>query len=215
MDLRSNIFLRLPIRTDILHRVVVWQLAKRRQGTHKTKSRSEVKGGGKKPWPQKGLGRARAGSIRSPIFRHGGHCHPKRPRDYSYGKKTNQTNFIFPFSSQFFFLFLVLPKQVKRIGLANALTTKHQQGNLFILDSIEIEKPKTKLLLSKVANFEGNSFLIVGPETISKNLQLSSSTLPNVHVLSCRGLNVYDLLRRDVIIMSKEAVEWLQNKLVV
>lgn len=84
VELRENIFKRLPIRTDILHRVVVWQLAKRRQGTHKTKTRAEVSGGGRKPWAQKKTGRARVGSIRNPIWRHGGHTHAKRPRDYSY-----------------------------------------------------------------------------------------------------------------------------------
>ena len=121
----------MPFRRDILHRMVVYHLAKRRQGTHKTKSRSEVRGGGKKPWRQKGTGRARAGSIRSPIFRGGGHTFAKRPRDYA----------------------IKLTKKYRRLGLRTALSHKLASGKLFVLDELKVDDAKTKEIVAMLDQF--------------------------------------------------------------
>lgn len=193
MVLNPNLF-KVEIRRDILHRVVIWQLARRRQGTHKTKSRAEVRGGGRKPRPQKGTGRSRQGSIRSPLWRGGGHAHPKRPRDYSYPLLT----------------------KVKRLGLKMALSLKYAQGKLKLVKNTEIEQPKTKLLVSKLKTkgWHGKKTLLIDGKYVNEWFRRASNNLPLLKVLPQRACNVYDILSYDQLVLTLEAVQYLEQRLV-
>ena len=179
-------------RIDILQRVVVWQRAKRRAGTAKVKDRSEVRGGGKKPWPQKKLGRARHGSIRSPLWRGGGVTHgPRGPKSYDY----------------------TLPKKVRRLGLRTALSVKYAQGDLHVVDSLQLSSHKTKHLLFILEKHGWKNVLLVEGGDVDRNMCLASSNLQKVDVLPSRGLNVYSILLRDTLVLTIGAVAVLQKKL--
>lgn len=181
-------------RLDILHRVVVWQRAKIRAGTAKVKDRGEVRGGGRKPRPQKGSGRARQGSIRAPHFVGGGVVHgPRGPVSYEY----------------------TLPKKVRRLGLRVALSVKFSQGDLKIIDSLQIPSHKTRDLEPILKMHEWNSVLLVdGSDVADKNLCLASSNLQYVDVLPSRGLNVYNILLRETLVLTVGAVRMLEERLV-
>lgn len=172
------------VKPHLLHRVVVNQLANRRAGTAATKNRALVSGGGKKPWRQKGTGRARAGSIRSPLWRHGGTVFGPVPRDYSYS----------------------IPKKEKRAALCAALSLKVNENRLIVLDKLELVEPKTRLMaeLLKKLGVAENALLLLPTE--NRNVMLAARNLPSVKVLRIQNLNVYDLIKYRYLITTSEAI---------
>ena len=179
-------------RIDVVHRVVVWQRAKKRAGTAKVKDRSEVRGGGKKPWRQKGLGKARHGSIRSPIWRGGGVVHgPRGPVSYDY----------------------TLPKKIRRLGLRSALSVKLSQGDLHIVDSLQLSSHKTKDFLVLLEKQNWKSVLFVDGGDVDETMCRASANLQTVDVLPSRGLNVYSILLRNTLVLTLGAVRMLEEHL--
>jgi large subunit ribosomal protein L4 len=175
----------------LLHEVVRMQLANRRQGTADTKGRAEVSGGGKKPWRQKGTGRARAGTTRSPLWRHGGTVFGPHPRGYA----------------------LPVPKTVRRQALCGALTAKAQAGAIRLLEAISLEKPSTKAMrgLLKSVGVQGRALVVLpGRDEV---VERSARNLPDVRVLTVQGLNVYDILKADTLVLTPEGVHTLQEVL--
>jgi large subunit ribosomal protein L4 len=180
-----------PVKAQLLHEVVRMQLANRRQGTADTKGRSDVSGGGKKPWRQKGTGRARAGSTRSPLWRHGGTVFGPHPREYGFQ----------------------VSKTVRRQALCGALTAKAETGDIRLLESLSLEKPSTKAMRSLLQGVgaRGKALLVLpGRDEV---LEKSVRNLPEVRILTVQGLNVYDILRADTLIMTPEAVHTLREVL--
>jgi large subunit ribosomal protein L4 len=177
-------------RTHLLHQAVVMQLANRRTGSAATKSKGFVSGGGKKPWRQKGTGRARAGSIRSPIWVGGGTVFGPQPRDYSYR----------------------LPRTARREALLSALSLKKRENKVIVVDKFELEQAKTKLMVQALAELKVASALLVIPQADAK-IERSARNLPKVKVLRVEGLNVYDLLRYEHLILTGDALKILQEKL--
>jgi large subunit ribosomal protein L4 len=191
VSLRESVFFRSPIRADLLQRVVVWQLAKRRQGTAKSKNRAEVSGTGKKAAPQKGRGKARVGSRRAPQFRHGGRAFPKRPRSFDF----------------------TLPVHVRRLGLAHALSAKAQSGKLVVVEGAAELSGKSKELQAILDKMGWRSVLIVAGSSVPETLARAAFNLPSVDVLPQQGLNVYDILRREHVALSIDALEYLEKDL--
>lgn len=181
MDLDASVF-GVQVKEEILQTVVRWQLACRRQGTHKAKTRAEVSGGGKKPFKQKGTGNARQGSSRSPLMPGGGITFGPEPRDYSY----------------------VLPKRVRRLGLRTALSKLSKEGRLFIVDSMDSEG-KTKDLAKRLDGFGVKKAVMVDAAANDK-FNRASRNLKNFRYYGVEGLNVYDLLKYDNAILSKESI---------
>jgi len=181
----------VEVRNHLLHDVVRMQRANRRQGTADTKGRSEVAGGGKKPWRQKGTGRARAGTIRSPLWRHGGTIFGPHPRSYGFQ----------------------VPKAVRRQALCGALTVKAQAGAVRLLESLSLEKASTKAMrgLLEALGARGKSLLVL-PER-DEVVEKSVRNLPDARVLTVRGLNVYDILKADTLILTPEGVQTLREVL--
>jgi len=180
-----------PVKGHLLHEVVRMQLAKRRQGTADTKGRSEVSGGGKKPWKQKGTGRARAGTTRSPLWRHGGTTFGPHPRSYAFQ----------------------VPKAVRRQALCAALTTKAQAGAIRIVESLGLEKPSTKAMLGLLEGMGVSGRALVVLPTRDEVVEKSARNLPDVRVLTVRGLNVYDILRAETLVFTLEGVHTLREVL--
>jgi large subunit ribosomal protein L4 len=174
----------VPINKTLLHDSIVNFLANQRQGTHATKTRGLVSGGGKKPWRQKHTGRARAGSIRSPLWRGGGIVFGPQPRDYSYS----------------------LPKKVKRMALKAAFSLKMSDGAITVIDGFSLDKPKTKDIVSILKTFgiEKERVLIITSET-DKVLILSARNIPGVKVLRVLDLTPYDVLVHSKILITKDA----------
>ncbi|XP_017249439.1 uncharacterized protein LOC108220240 isoform X1 [Daucus carota subsp. sativus] len=188
MVLAGDVF-DVPIRKDIIHRVVRWQLAKRQQGTHSTKTISEVSGTGRKPWPQKGTGQARHGSRRGPQWRHGATMHGPKPRSHA----------------------IKLNKKVRRLGLKIALTARAAEGKLAIFDDLDVPTHKTKNIVNYLKHMENTKkLLLVDGGPIDEKLKLSTQNLHYVNVLPSIGLNVYSILLHDTLVMSRDAV----NKIV-
>jgi len=177
-------------RTHLLHQAVVMQLANRRTGSAATKSKGFVSGGGKKPWRQKGTGRARAGSVRSPIWVGGGTVFGPQPRDYSYR----------------------MPRTARREALLSALSLKKRENKVIVVDKFELEQAKTKLMVQALAELKVASALLVIPQADAK-IERSARNLPKVKVLRVEGLNVYDLLRYEHLILTDDALKILQEKL--
>jgi large subunit ribosomal protein L4 len=168
----------------VLHEAVVMQLASLRRGTHDTKNRSEVRGGGRKPWRQKGTGRARQGSIRAPQWVGGGTVFGPTPRSYAYK----------------------LPKKVRRLALKSALSSKVNANEIIVLDALTIEAPKTKDMVKILNNLKvGKKALVVSAEQ-DTNLSLSARNIPGVKVVDAMGINVLDLLHHDALVITKDAV---------
>ncbi|XP_026404616.1 uncharacterized protein LOC113299749 isoform X1 [Papaver somniferum] len=191
MRLAGDVF-DVPIRKDIVHRVVKWQLANRRQGTHSTKTISEVSGTGRKPWPQKGTGRARHGSLRGPQFRHGATMHGPKPRSYA----------------------MKLQKKVRRLGLKCALSARMAEGKLLVFDDLEIPTHKTKHIVNCVQQMENSQkVLIVDGGPIDEKLKLATQNLHYVNVLPSIGLNVYSILQHDTLVMSRDAVDRIVERM--
>lgn len=179
------------INEHLLHQVVVMQLANRRKGNASTKLRGEVRGGGRKPWSQKGTGRARAGSIRSPLWRGGGVVFGPKPRDYSYK----------------------VPKKVRKTALKATLSLKAKDHDIVVLDKLELKSPKTKevaLLLKDLNIVERVLFLI---DQGNRNLQLAARNLPQANVLNLAGLNVYDLLYCSKLILTQSTISKIEERL--
>ncbi len=177
-------------RSHLLHQAVVMQLANRRAGSAATKSKGFVRGGGKKPWRQKGTGRARAGSIRSPIWVGGGTTFGPQPRDYSYR----------------------MPRTARREALLSALSLKNRDGKIIIVDKFELDEVKTKLMVRALAELKVDSALLVIPKSDVK-IERSARNLPKVKVLRVEGLNVYDLLRYEHLILTEGALKLLEERL--
>jgi large subunit ribosomal protein L4 len=191
IELDDSVF-NADVRDTLVQRVVVWQLAKRRSGTASTKTRGEISGGGKKPWRQKGTGRARAGTNRSPIWVGGGTIFGPKPRSYSFS----------------------LPKKMRKAALRSVLTAKLKDDQLTVIDKIELDEPKTKLFaeIMKTIGWEAEKVLFVTPEK-DETLVRSSRNLYRVMVLPIEGLNVYDLLRFDRLVVLEAAVPRIHERL--
>ena len=187
--LKEEIF-GVKTRPHLLHQTVVMQLANRRSGTAATKSKGFVSGGGKKPWRQKGTGRARAGSIRSPIWVGGGTIFGPQPRDYSYR----------------------MPRKARREALLSALSLKNRDGKIIVVDKLEFEEAKTKLMVKALADLKVESALIVIAQSDDK-IERAGRNLAKVKVLRVEGLNVYDLVRYDHLIFTEGALKLLQERL--
>ncbi len=182
-DLDPSVFA-IPVKPEIMQTVVRWQLACRRQGTHKAKTRGEVSGGGKKPFKQKGTGNARQGSIRSPLMPGGGVSFGPVPRDYSY----------------------VLPKKVRRLGLRTALSHLCKQGRLLVVDSMDSDAGKTKELAKLLTGFGVNKAVLIDASASDK-FQRATRNLPKFRYYGVEGLNVYDLLKYDTAIITKGSIQ--------
>lgn len=175
----------------VLHQAVVMQLASRRRGTASTKGWAEVSGGGRKPWRQKGTGRARAGSIRSPLWRGGAVIFGPKPRDYSFK----------------------LPKKVRRLALKSALTAKVRDGELIVLEDLTLTKPRTKDMVAVLKALNVNNKALIVTAGNEQNVALSARNLPGVTWLPAAGLNVYDILAHDKLVITKEAVSRVEEAL--
>lgn len=189
LELRDDIFA-VPVKPHVMHEVVLYQLAKRRAGTAKVKGRSEVAGGGKKPWRQKGTGRARAGTSRSPVWRGGGIIHGPQPRTYD----------------------MRVPKKVRRLALKMALTQKLLDRELTVLDQLQLEQIKTRDFAALLNRFELGKTLIVIPSQDEKVVK-SARNIPNVKVLRSEGLNVYDLLNYHNLLLTRETVGKIEESI--
>lgn len=189
IELNDAIFAIEP-RADILQRMVVYQLAKRRAGTHKTKSRGEVSYSTKKLFKQKGTGRARHGDRGVNIFRKGGTVHGPTPRDHS----------------------TALPKKVRALAMKMALSSKVASGKLIVLESTEIADHKTKAMAASMNALGVVNGLIIDGATVNEKFALATRNLPTVDVLPTQGLNVYDILRRDTLILTREAIAGLTTR---
>jgi len=181
----------LPVRKDILARMVQWQLAKRRAGTHKTKGISDISGTTKKPWKQKGTGRARQGSLRSPQFRGGAVIFGPVVRSHEYG----------------------LQKKVRRLALKTALSAKQAEGKLVVLDSAKVKGAKTGALAKSFAKLGFASALIIDGATLDESFARAARNLPGIDVLPQQGANVYDIMRRDTLVLTRDAVQALEARL--
>lgn len=181
----------LPIRRDLLARAVNWQLAKRRQGTHKTKTISEISGTTKKPYKQKGTGHARQGSLRSPQFRGGATIFGPVVRSHAHD----------------------LPKKVRKLALKTALSSKQAEGKLLVVDSFSAKAAKTKELAGTLGKLGWTSALLIDGPTVDENFRRAAANITGVDLLPQQGANVYDILRRDLLVLSKAAVEHLEARL--
>lgn len=186
----SDTIFGLEPREDILARMVRWQLAKKQQGTHKTKSRSEVARTGAKMYKQKGTGRARHHSARAPQFRGGGRAHGPVVRSHAHD----------------------LPKKVRALALRHALSAKLRSEDLIIVDQLVANEAKTKLLTGTLSGLGITNALFIGGAELDSNFKLAAQNIPNIDVLPIQGINVYDILRRGKLILSKDAVEALEER---
>ncbi|MDZ4792578.1 MAG: 50S ribosomal protein L4 [Hyphomicrobiales bacterium] len=180
----------LEPRVDILHRMVRYQLLKRQAGTHYAKGRSEVIGTNKKIYKQKGTGQARHANKKAPQFRGGGKAFGPQPRSHA----------------------IDLPKKVRALALRHALSAKVKAFELIILDKAEIAEPKTGALRAQFEGMGLSSALIIGGTELQENFALAARNIPNVDVLPVQGINVYDILRRDKLVLTKAAVEALEER---
>lgn len=187
IDLNDNIF-GVEVNEHVVHMVVVQYLANQRQGTKCTKTRAEVRGGGRKPWRQKGTGRARQGSIRSPQWKGGGVVFAPKPRDFSFK----------------------LNKKVKRLALKSALSSKVAENKLIVLDELKLDSIKTKDMAEILNNLNLKKALLV-MEGSNKNVMLSARNIPHVKTAAVGTINVYDILKFDTFVVTKEAVEKMQE----
>lgn len=190
VDLADGVF-GLEARPDILARAVTWQLAKRRAGTHSTKTRGEVARTGKKPYRQKGTGRARQGSTKGPHMRGGGIVFGPRPRDHA----------------------IDLPKKVRKLALRTALSAKRAAGELVVLDKAELGEAKTRLLASQLAKLGWSKPLVIDAEKPETNFARAARNLVGIDVLPSIGANVYDILRHETLVLTRSAVEKLTERL--
>ncbi|NWK72448.1 50S ribosomal protein L4 [Bacillus paramycoides] len=175
----------------VLFEAVMMQRASLRQGTHKVKTRSEVRGGGRKPWRQKGTGRARQGSIRSPQWRGGGTVFGPTPRSYAYK----------------------LPKKVRRLAIKSALATKVVENNIVVLEDLVLNAPKTKDMVAVLKGLTVEKKALIVTADANECVELSARNIPGVTVITADGVNVLDVLHHDKLIMTKAAVEKVEEVL--
>ena len=181
----------VAVREDLIYRAVNWQLAKRRSGNHKTKGISEISGTTKKPYNQKGTGRARQGSLRSPQFRGGARIFGPVVRSHEHD----------------------LTKKVRKLALKTALSAKAAAGELVIIDTIETDTHKTKVLAVSLKAMGFDSLLVIDGETVNENFARAARNIPLVDVLPSQGANVYDIIRRNILVLTKSAVSDLEARL--
>ena len=189
VTLNKDIF-GLEPRIDLIQRCVVWQLAKRRAGTHAVKNRADINRTGKKSVAQKGSGGARHGSMRANLFRGGGRSFGPHPRDHA----------------------IDLPKKVRALALRHALSAKAKDGNIVVIDALSVKDAKTKALAAQFGKLELANALFIGGDTIEENFGRAARNIPNVDVLPIQGINVYDILRRQKLVLTKAAVEALEAR---
>ena len=181
----------LEPRKDILHRTVVYQLAKKRAGTHKVKNRAEITATTKKMYKQKGTGSARHGSKKVPQFRGGGRAFGPHPRDHS----------------------IKLTNKVRKLALRHALSSKLKDGNIIILSEAKLSKPKTSLLVKNLQKLAVDSALFIDAKEFDKNFELATMNIPNIDILPVQGINVYDMLKRDKLFITKAALKEIEGRL--
>jgi len=187
MELNESIFA-VEVNEYALHQVVVALLANKRQGTQSTKTRSEVRGGGAKPWRQKGTGRARQGSIRAPQWIKGGIVFAPKPRDY----RTS------------------VPKSMRKVAMKSALTSKVQENQMIILDTLNFEAPKTKNIVEMLKALEANKALIITAES-NEVVYKSARNIQGISIIPANNINVYDLLKYEKLIITKDAVSKIEE----
>ena len=181
----------LPLRRDLLSRAVNWQLAKRQAGTHAAKERWEVSGTGKKPFKQKGTGGARQGTLRAPQMRGGGIVFGPRPHSHAFG----------------------LPKKVRKLALRTALSAKQADGRLIIVDSADLGSAKTGALAKQIGKLGWGTTLVIDGAQVNEKFALAARNIHGLDVLPQIGANVYDIMRRNTLVLTKDAVQQLQERL--
>lgn len=184
----SDAIFGIEINKEAMHQVVKMQLANKRQGTQSALTRAEVRGGGIKPWRQKGTGRARQGSIRSPQWIHGGVVFAPKPRDYSY----------------------TVPKKIKRLALKSALSSKVAGDEIIVLDELKLDAPKTKVMVEMLSKFEAKKTLIVVRES-NEAIYKSIRNIEGASVIPVNNLNVYDILKYEKFIITKDAAQMVEE----
>jgi large subunit ribosomal protein L4 len=192
LELSEKVF-GAPYRQALVYEAVKWYMAKQRAGTASTKTRGEVAGAGKKLWRQKGTGRARIGSLRSPVWRHGGTVHGPKPRDYEYA----------------------LPKKMRHGALRAALSEKLREGKVVVFDQFALDSHKTKTLAGALQQAELAKKTLIVDSLDNHNLLLSSRNIPNVKLIEGRELNIYDALYYDTLAFSKSAIKEVEALLAV
>jgi large subunit ribosomal protein L4 len=186
----SELIFGLDPREDIIARMVRYQLAKKQQGSHQTKTRAEISRTGKKMYKQKGTGRARHHSARAPQFRGGGRAHGPVVRSHAHD----------------------LPKKIRALALRHALSAKLKSEDVIIVDSLVAAEAKTKALIGQLTGLGLSNALFIGGAELDANFRLAAQNIPNIDVLPVQGINVYDILRRSKLVLSKAAVEALEER---
>jgi len=189
VELSDTIF-GLEPRADLIQRCIVWQLSRRQRGTHKVKNRAEINRTGKKVYRQKGTGSARHGSARANLFRGGGRSFGPVVRSHA----------------------IDLPKKVRALALRHALSAKAKDGGLIVIDGIDTKEAKTKTLIAQFAKLGWSNALIIGGAQVDENFGRAARNIPNIDVLPVQGINVYDILRRQKLVLTKAAVEALEAR---
>lgn len=188
IELSESIF-GIEVNQHVVYEVVKNQLANKRQGTQSAKTRAEVRGGGKKPWRQKGTGRARAGSTNSPIFTGGGVVFAPKPRDYSYK----------------------VPKKIKRLAMKSVLTSKVLENEIIVIDEFTLDAPKTKDMVNVLNKLSADRKALIVTLNPESNVIRSAHNIPNVHTTVVNNMNVYDILKYNSLIITKEAVKKVEE----
>lgn len=190
IELRDDIF-GIEVNEYVMHDVVTMQLANKRQGNAATKTRTQVRGGGRKPWKQKGTGRARAGSIRSPLWVGGGITFGPQPRSYRFA----------------------IPKKVRRLALKSALSSKLKSNGIIVLDDLVLTETKTKAIVSLLKNLNVERKALLVTADSNEHLTRSSNNIPGVSSAAAQNLNVYDVLAHDKLVLTKDAVAKVEEVL--
>ncbi|WP_297965188.1 50S ribosomal protein L4 [uncultured Anaerovibrio sp.] len=188
LELNENIF-GVEMNAGLVHQAVVMQLAAQRHGNHATKTRSMVRGGGRKPWKQKGTGRARSGSTRSPIWVGGGTVFGPAPRSYAFS----------------------MPRKQRRLAIMCALSDKVANGEIVVLDSINFDAPKTKEVVNMLKSFSADKKSLIVTADYAENVDKSSRNIPGVKTINTIGLNVFDILNADKLFITKDAVARIEE----
>jgi large subunit ribosomal protein L4 len=181
-----------PVNESVMHQALIRQMANMRRGTHSTKTRGEVAGGGRKPWRQKGTGRARHGSIRSPLWRGGGITFGPRPRDYSQS----------------------MPKNMRRLAICGALTTKVMNQNMFALEDLKFEVPRTKQFIEMMEKLEVPQSVLFLIDGNNFEVEKSASNIQGVKIITLDTINIYDILKYEKLVATKDAIQHLEEVLV-
>ena len=190
LELNDSIF-GVEMNAPLLHQAVKMQLAAQRLGTHATKTRGFVRGGGRKPWKQKGTGRARSGSSRSPIWVGGGTIFGPHPRKYAFS----------------------MPRKQRRLAIKCALSDKVQSGEFLVLDSLDFDAPKTKNVVKMLKDFSVDDKALIITAGEAENVEKSSRNIPGVKAINTTGLNVYDILNHDKLFITKDAITRMEEVL--